>query len=330
MRIAHFFREHMWARTLTTLSLVILLVIGAVITLGIVTQKKMIKDEVNRQGEILIATIEGGMDDALSAGNNDLVRQQFARFKRTMPDIKVAVCDFDRVISFSTDPDLVKKPIGVMVKTKADARAIARAMAEDQPMGEPFGVEINGDARIGVFRPILNENRCYHCHGSSRKVLGGIFVNASAQKAFNAVRAARDWGILIGVVGLVLVVLITFLLFRRLVAHLQSMVTNITETSVTLTGASDNLSMTSDHLASRAEEMSTRSIAAAGATEQASASIRNMAAASEAGQLPDRFGRFVLGRHFLQHERNRRGNRSRLEQPQHGCKRGRGNVCFSQ
>ncbi|MGC9197212.1 MAG: hypothetical protein ACP5IL_17460 [Syntrophobacteraceae bacterium] len=89
MRIGTFFKEHMWAKALTSLSLVILLIISAMITLAIVTQDKMIQKQVNRQGEILIATIEGGMDDALSSGNNDLVRRQFARLKRAIPDIEV-------------------------------------------------------------------------------------------------------------------------------------------------------------------------------------------------------------------------------------------------
>ena len=281
MKIGFFFREHMWARTLTTLSLVMILVIGALIWLGLMTQNNMVKRELNRRGEILIATIEGGMDDALSVGDNDLVRRQFARLKRTMPSIEIAVCDFNRVISFATDLNLVKQSISSLVKSESGDRAISRAMAEARSGGEPFAEGSNGGARIGVFRPILNEKRCYHCHGSSRKVLGGILVSASAQRALDEVRTARDWGMVIGVLGLALVVFITYLLFRRLVTHLQSMVTNIAQTSVTLTGASDNLSTTSDLMASRAEEMSARSGAAASATEQASASIRSMAAASE-------------------------------------------------
>ena len=281
MRIGLFFREHMWVRTLTTLSLVILVVMGVMIGLGIKSQNEMIREQVNHQGEILAAAIEGGMSDALSIGNNDMVRQQFTRLKTKMPDIEVAVCDYDQTISFSTDRNLIKKPLGAMVKSDANARAITGAMADAQMRSEPFGEEVDGAAVISLFRPILNENRCHHCHGSSRKVLGGILVRASAVKAFDAVRTARNWGILVGVIGLVFVVLITYLLFRRLVAHLQSMVANIAEASITLTGASGDLTRTSEHLTSKAEEMSGRSRSAANATEQASASIGSMAAASQ-------------------------------------------------
>lgn len=281
MGIRLFFREHMWVRTLAILSLAIFLVMGAMIMLGIMTQNTMIKEQVNHEGELLIATIEGGMADALSVGNNDLVREQFARLKGEMPGIEIAVCDFNRVIAFATDGDLINKPIDSMVKSRTDVEAISRAMADVQLHAKPFGEEMSGVARIGIFRPILNEPRCYHCHGSSRKVLGGILVSASAEKAFRAVRTVRNWGIVLGASGLILVVLITYLLFSRLVTYLKSMVANITETSITLTGASGNLSTTSDQLASRAEEMSNRSSAAASATEQASASIRGMAAASE-------------------------------------------------
>ena len=78
----------------------------------------MISEQVNHQGEILAAAIEGGMNDALSIGNNDLVRLQFRKLKVKMPDIEVAVCDFEQIVSFATDLNLVKKPLGAMVKTR--------------------------------------------------------------------------------------------------------------------------------------------------------------------------------------------------------------------
>lgn len=175
MRIGLFFREHMWVRTLTTLSMVILLVMGALIALGIKSQNEMIKEQVNHQGEILAAAIEGGMNDALSIGNNDLVRQQFTRLKAKMPDIEVAVCDYDQTISFATDRNLIKKPLGAMVKSEANARAITRTMVDAQLRSEPFGEEVNGTASISLFQPILNETRCHHCHGSSRRCWAGYW-----------------------------------------------------------------------------------------------------------------------------------------------------------
>ncbi len=279
MRIGLFFKEHMWVRTLTSLSLVILLVMGAMIALSIMSQNEIIKEQVNHQGEVLAAAIEGGMNDALSIGSNDAVRQQFKRLKELMPDIEVAVCDYDQVISFATDQNMVNKPLGAMVKGETDT--IARTMADAQLRSELFAEDREGGGHISLFRPILNETRCYHCHGSSRKVLGGILVRSSTAKAYHVVRMARNWAILAGSVGLVFVVLITYLLFRRLVRHFQSMVTNIAETSIALTGASCDLTKTSEHLASKAEEMSGRSRAAASGAEQASAGIGSMAAASE-------------------------------------------------
>ena len=138
MRIGLFFREHMWVRTLTTLSLVIFLVMGAMIALSIKSQNEMIRKQVNHQGEVLAAAIEGGMNDALSIGNNDLVRQQFTQLKVKMPDIEVAVCDFNQIVSFATDQNLIKKPLGAMVKSEANAKAISRTLANAELLSEPF------------------------------------------------------------------------------------------------------------------------------------------------------------------------------------------------
>jgi methyl-accepting chemotaxis protein len=281
MRWFSFFKEHMWVRTLTTLSGVILLVMGTMIALNIRSQNEMIRDQVHHQGEILAAAIEGGMNDALSVGNNDQVRQQFARLKQRMPDIEVAVCDYERSIAFSTDHTLTRKPLDNLLRSDANAKTVAQVLREGQNRSEFFGEEINGKPYLSVFFPIFNESRCYHCHGSTRKVLGGILVRASTAKAFASIHTARNANILIGAGGLALVILLTYLLFRRLVGHVLSMVKNISDTSIIVSGASNDLSNTSDHLASEAEDMSNRSRAAASATEQASASISSMAAAAE-------------------------------------------------
>jgi methyl-accepting chemotaxis protein len=281
MRLFSFFKDHMWVRTLTTLSLVILLVMGAMITLSIRSQSSMIRDQINRQGDILTAAIEGGMNEALSVGNNDDVRRQFTLLKRRIPDLDVIVFDFERTISFSTDPNLVKRPLETFLKADPNVKAVTKMLTNGGSQQEPFAEEINGKPYLSIFRPILNEPRCYHCHGSIRKILGGILVRASTAEASNAVRSARNGGLIIGAFGLVLVILLTFLLFRRLVSHLQSMVTSISDTSAILSKASTDLAHTSDHLASKTEEMSSRSRTVASATEQASASIGSMAASAE-------------------------------------------------
>jgi signal transduction histidine kinase len=45
--------------------------------------------------------------------------------------------------------------------------------------------------------PVLNEKDCYHCHGSSRKVIGGIVVRLEAERTYAQVAAQRNRTIMI-------------------------------------------------------------------------------------------------------------------------------------
>ena len=65
---------------------------------------------------------------------------------------------------------------------------------------------IEGVPYLSQFRPILNEQRCFHCHGSSRKVLGGMQIRSSIQEAYVAATDSRNKGIILGIIGLVVLI----------------------------------------------------------------------------------------------------------------------------
>lgn len=281
MGLLSFLKEHIWTRTLTALSLVILMAVGAIIVFNITSQNIMMRNQVNYHGEMLAAAIEGGMDDALSVGNNDAVRSQLARLQQRTPDIDALIYDFDRTIAFATDPGLEKKRLDAFLGNDALTQAIARMLSSGEVPAEPYASNRNGKSYLNIVRPIFNETGCHHCHGSSRKVLGGILVGVSTERPLHEIRTARNTAIAIGGVGLCVTVLVTYLLFRHLVKRLRSMISNIAETSGTLSISSDALMATSKLMAERAEEMGSLSRTAASGSKQTSESIGSMAAGAE-------------------------------------------------
>jgi methyl-accepting chemotaxis protein len=281
MKLFVYWREHMWVKVLTLLSLVIVLVISVMITLGIRYQTDMMKAQVKHQGELLAESITGGMDDALSIGDNDAVRQQFARLRQKTPDVEVYVFDFDGAVSFATHGEAVGKDIDAVVTRAESLQAIRQMVETGRGMSEPFEESIGGLPYLTLARPIVNETRCHHCHGSSRHVLGGTLVRASTEGCYKAIAANRNTSLMIGAAGLAMVVILTVFMFRRLVGHVEGVVRDIKETSNKVSQASESLTDTSKQLAATAEEMNAQSAGAAAATEQASAGIKSMAASAE-------------------------------------------------
>ncbi len=281
MGLLSFMKENMWVRTLTTLSIAIVLVMGSMIVLDIRNQSAMMKEQIREQGDMLVAAVEGGMNDALAVGNNDAVKQQFVKLKQRIPEVDVLVYDFNSNISFATDPNLARKNVDAFLNSPVVTSAVAGMMASGETPGEAFEIQKNGKPYLSIVRPIFNETRCHHCHGGSRKVLGGILVGTSTERAAAEIERARNTNIAVGVAGLGILIVLTYLLFRRMVKHLRSMVKSIGETSSVLLRSSDVLIETSRSMANEADEMSRRSKAAAAATEEASAGIGNMAAGAQ-------------------------------------------------
>lgn len=217
MKLPSFYTEHLWVQVLTALSAVFILVLGTIITLNIRGEHAMVKAQMKHQGEMLAESVEGGMDDALAIGNNEAVQQQFSRLKEKIPDADIFVFDFNQVIAFGTNADVAGNRLKTVVKDKAAARAVSHMLETGEAPTEPFEQWIDGTPYLTIFRPVLNEARCFHCHGSSRKVLGGTMIRMSTEKAMHAIRSARNRNIVIGVIGLCVMLLLIYTLFNRLV-----------------------------------------------------------------------------------------------------------------
>jgi methyl-accepting chemotaxis protein len=217
MKLLIYFKEHLWVQIFASLSAVFVVVMGTMITLSNMGEENMIKAQVKDQSRMLAEAVQGGMDDALAIGDNETVQQQFSNLKEKMPDADVFVFAFNKAISFSTDTEMSGKAIDSLMRNKRAARATAKMLQDGETPPEPFEEQINGTPYLTTLRPILNENRCFHCHGSSRHVLGGTMVRVSTENAHNLVSSARNRNIVVGVVGLGIIMFLVYFLFNRLV-----------------------------------------------------------------------------------------------------------------
>lgn len=217
MELPLFYKEHLWVKVLVAMSAVFILVMSTIIILNIISENAMLKAQMKHQGEMLAESVEGSMNDSLAVGNNKAVRQQFRRLKEKMPDADIFVFDFKQVISFATNADVEGRRVESLIKDKAVAKAVVPMLENGEAPAEPFEEWINDTPYLTILRPTLNEPRCFHCHGSSRKVLGGALIRASTEKAFAAISAARNRNIVVGVVGLGIVIVFIYLVFHRLV-----------------------------------------------------------------------------------------------------------------
>ena len=217
MKVFSYFREKLWLRVITAVLLLLILVMGVMIFTNVQNETAALNGQIQHDAEILATTIEGAVIDLLAVGDNEGVVKQLQRFKEKISGIDVMIYDFDRAISFATDPGMAGKRLDTLLKSGSAVDIVTRMIETGEAPHDPLTEEINGTPFLSLLRPIHNETRCYHCHGASRKVLGGMLVRTSSEEALSAILAARNMNILIGIAGILIMVLLIYFVFHWLV-----------------------------------------------------------------------------------------------------------------
>ena len=211
-----FIKNRLWLHLMVWISGVVMVVLVAVIYSNIISQKNLAEHQMGLQNIMLAGAVEGGVFDALASGNNDVVRDQFKRLHKILPNLKVFVYDYNGKISFSTEADAVgaqvKSIIGD-VPSKAVETMMAMNRNDDKILHTWFE-----DEQFGLInRVIPNEETCFHCHGSSRVVLGGISVCSFEEEILASIVATRNTSILLGLAGIAGIIALVWFLFHTLV-----------------------------------------------------------------------------------------------------------------
>jgi len=309
MKLMTYFKKHLWVQVLIGLSAVFLVVLGVLIALSIRSESHMMKTQVEEESRMLIEAVEGGMYDALAVGDNDTVRKQFARLKDKLPGTDVFVFDFNQAVTFSTHLDAVGESVGSVTTSKEAVDTAADMLKNGQVPAESFREEVDGKPYLTTLRPILNESRCFHCHGASRQVLGGTLVRVSTDHAMELISSARNRNLLVSVIGLAVVIFLVYFLFDRLVNRPVQALEEMTEklrqgdftSSVEVTGENElshicarmnmvsedlrnmikDIVANSESLASQAADLSNISEQVSGGADQTSGKSNTVATAAE-------------------------------------------------
>jgi len=217
MKYRAYFQNRLWIKVMLALAPILIICIGFIIGINLFNQNRLIRGQTEQSCENLAAAIESSVIDALAVGNNDEVRKQFVRLKEHAAGIEVSIFDFNGDITFASDPAIVHKGISSVLINKKALNAAVQMMQDGKIPLESFEEKIGQKHYLSLVQPIPNMESCHHCHGSSRKVLGGIHIRTSTQASVSFAQQTRNEGIMVGFAGLVFLVLAIFGLFNKMV-----------------------------------------------------------------------------------------------------------------
>jgi len=178
-----YIRNRLWLKVMFAILPILIGVMGIIIFNNIYSQGRLINDQ-SRQSSVRLATsIEGGMFESLAAGNNDEVRSQFKHLGEKVTGLEVNIFDFEGKIAFSTHKDRINNPLNKFLSSEYAKNTAESMLKSGVTPDQSFEEIIDEKSYLTILRPIKNETRCYHCHGRSRKVLGGVQVRTSTETA---------------------------------------------------------------------------------------------------------------------------------------------------
>ena len=169
----------------------------------------------------LADAVYAGIKHPMEIGDSDAIRRELTDIKEKMKDVEVFICDFEQEVIYSTHTEKVNSRLSESINNKAISETLTETLKTGiEPRFDPrkpFEDINEGRKHLVVMRPILNEKDCYHCHGSSRKVLGGIVVRLNAERTYAQVIAQRNRTIVIVIFLIPLAIILIYLMVNKLV-----------------------------------------------------------------------------------------------------------------
>ena len=214
------------AKVLAALTTLFLVVIGSIIYINMWDHTKDLREKTNESGLELANSIYTSIIFPMSRGDSRAIRAQLADLRQGNRDMEILLFGFDKKIVYASETkkegtDLTQQIHEASLTTALDT------MLTDGKVAETGYEEIIGGKRyFSILLPILNENRCYHCHGSSHHVLGGLVVRQLNEKIHASISALRIKNLTMGLGGALLTILLVYFLIARMVINPVKMLKN--------------------------------------------------------------------------------------------------------
>lgn len=227
-------RKHLDLKILIVLTIAVALVMGAVIGLGVKNQREQIRERMTEYGHELKSLAYAGIKNPMSVGDSASVEKQLLDIRDQLHGTEIVICDFNQLIVFATHAERINTTVSQFLHNREAVAAVASLLEIGTLANQaPFEEEVDGRKYLITIHSILNEKECHHCHGESRKVLGGLLTRHSTDSTYAAIASLRNKTIAISVIGICVIILLVYLMLARLVT---GPVTELADKAVQLAG----------------------------------------------------------------------------------------------
>jgi len=216
-RVPDFVRKRLGNKIMAAIFVSISLVMGVEILLDLHFGKKDTIHLMETLSMDLAASTYSGIKYPMSVGDSAAVEQVLTDIREKMEGIEVFIFDANQLVTLSTHQDTIYTKINETISHPEPLAALDRMLRTGDGFEDSFETEIDGKRHIIIIAPILNEKDCFHCHGSSRKVIGGMIVRTNVERALMTVTAAKNRTILTTLLALLAIIAMSYVLIEQFI-----------------------------------------------------------------------------------------------------------------
>jgi two-component system NtrC family sensor kinase len=212
-----FIRKSLVNKIMTTIIVSISLVMGVEILLDLHFGKRDILQLMETLSMDLAASTYSGIKYPMSVGDSAAVEQVLTDIREKMEGIEVFIFDSNQLVTWSTHRDKIYTRISDTISNAEPLATISSILQSGESPKKSYETEIDGKRHIIIIEPILNEKDCFHCHGSSKKIIGGMIVRTNVERALMTVTAAKDRTIFTTFLALLAIIFISYALIEQFI-----------------------------------------------------------------------------------------------------------------
>ncbi len=253
------------------LGVMFLVVLVAIVTINHWDQRRNITAEVYTSACILGNSVYNSILHPMAVGDDNTIKQQMADFKTSTDDASVLIFGVDRSCTYSSEKAIVGTDVTRAAGSGELSEALERLLRDGTVSGRPYEEFIGGKRYLTVVRPMMNDNRCHHCHGASRPVLGGVLVRQNIDRMTANLANLRNKNILIGSGGFFIVMgVLVFLIWMLVIHPVNGLIGELSQSADQVAAASMQIAAAGQSLAEACSEQ-------AAGVEETSASLEEIA-----------------------------------------------------
>ena len=218
-RLPDFVKKKLGNRIMATIIVSITLVMSVEIFLDLYFGKKDALELMETLSLDLAASTYSGIRYPMSVGDSSAVEQVLTDIREKMEGVEVFICDTNQLITWSTHRDKIYTNITDTINNSEFLASLSVLLQAGEAPKESFEADLGGKRHIIIVEPILNEVDCFHCHGSSKRVIGGMIVKTNVERALRTVTAAKNRTIFITILALLAIIVISYAMIEKFISR---------------------------------------------------------------------------------------------------------------